>query len=222
MDWATTTLDGRNDVTLVTVELRNPSSVDRRVRVDNRLDELVLPPRQAGVPDPGWDEEGFTGVVPATGRLGIGYACPAPPKRPPVDVVDEGRARGGAPDPAATAVRELGDPRPPADAVPATIVDEGEDGGDDTGDDGSGSVPPAVEAWLTAVERRLDCGERLTDASVAETSTVLETADWDVTDLDSRLATDANELRRVAERTAALADRAEAVDVPVAALRRLA
>lgn len=62
---------------LVAVTLRNDTAVDVRVRVENDLEGPVLPPRREGVPAAGWDEEGFTGVVPASGRLGIGYACPS-------------------------------------------------------------------------------------------------------------------------------------------------
>ncbi|WP_251342185.1 hypothetical protein [Haloplanus halophilus] len=223
-DWTLTRLDGRDDVALVTVDLRNPSPVDRRVRVENRLDGPVLPPRRAGVPEPGWDDDGFTGVVPAGERRALGYACPAPGERPPVSVADEGRATDGEPVSAvATAVRELADARPPADAVPdasppaATDDDEGRG----TPADDDAAAPEAVEAWLTAAERRIERGERLTDASASTAAAALEGAD-DVTTLDARVAADADALRAVSERAAALADRATAVDVPVDALRRLA
>ena len=220
-DWSVTSLDG-HDVTLVTIDLRNPSPVDRRVRVSNRLDGPVLPPKRAGVSESGWDEEGFDGVVPASGRRTLGYACPAPAERPPVAVVDEGRADEEAADATATAVRELGDPRPPGDAIPG--VAEAED--DSTGDeppaaaDTEAAIPPAVESWLTTVEARIDRGERLTDASVASATATLDAAD-DVSDLSEQVSADAAALEAVAERTAALAERAATVDVPVEALRRL-
>lgn len=219
-DWSVTGLDGRDDVRLVTVELRNPDPVDRRVRVDNRLDGPVLPPRRAGVPDPGWDREGFTGVVPADGRLPIGYACPAPPRRPPVSVVDEGRATGDSTDDtAAAAVRELADPRPPADAVPDPVVDDAPEGG------GRADGPPdPVASWLATVERRIERGEGLTDASVSaavEGMAAVASDGHDVADLDARVAADAAALRTVAARATALAERAETVDIPVEALRRV-
>jgi len=220
-DWSVTSLDC-HDVTLVTVDLRNPSPVDRPVRVSNRLDGPVLPPKRAGVPESGWDQDGFDGIVSAAGRRTLGYACPAPARRPPVSVVDEGRADEAAADATATAVRELGDPRPPGDAIPS--VREAEDDG--TGDEppaptgAEPGVPPAVESWLTTVEARVDCGERLTDASVELATTALDATD-DVSDLSEQVSADAAALGVVAERAAALAERASAVDVPVEALRRL-
>lgn len=222
-DWSVAPLDGRDDVRLVTVELRNPDPVDRRVRVENRLDGPVLPPRRAGAPDSGWDRDGFEGVVPATGRRTLGYACPAPPARPPVSVIEEGRATDVVAEvDVETAVRGLPDPRPPADAIPDASP-KCVSATDPTGDEENDGPPAAVESWLSGVERRIERGERLTDASVGTTTDVLEAADCDdVASLDARLSVDAATLRAVAERAETLADRAETTDVPVEALRRLA
>jgi hypothetical protein len=215
-DWSVSQIDGRDDVTLVTVDLRNPSPVDRRVRVTNRLDGPVLPPRRAGVPAAGWDESGFAGVVPAGGRRALGYACPASPRRPPVSVIDEGRSSDEPTDAVADAVRALGDPRPPGDAVPTP----GSAG--DGIERGTTTVPPAVVSWLTTVEERIERGEALTDASVeSATAALRSTDDGDVRGLSRRVAADATALETVAARAAALEERATAVDVPVDALRRL-
>lgn len=113
------------EVALVEVSVHNPTAVDRRVRVENRLDGPTLPPRTGGVPDAGWDADGYAGVVPAGERLRLGFASPAPPTEPPVTVEDAGRAddddgtdsAGGAD--AVAAVRLLDDGAPPADALPA-------------------------------------------------------------------------------------------------------
>jgi len=230
-DWSITSLDEHDGVALVTVDLRNPSPVDRRVRVSNRLDGPVLPPRRAGVSDPGWDEDGFDGVVPAEGRRALGYACPASPDRPPVTVTDAGRADERASDAAAVAVRELGDPRPPSDAIPTAAgdVDTDADADGNVADDPEGptdgaevgDVPPAVDSWLAAVAERIERGERLTDASVESATEALDADGMDVPELSRRVSDDAAALRAVAERAATLADRAAAVDVPIEALRRL-
>jgi hypothetical protein len=225
-DWTLSRLDGRDDVVLVAVELRNPSPVDRRVRVENRLDGPVLPPRSAGVPDPGWDETGFAGVVPAGGTRALGYAAPASGERPPITVVDEGRASGDeSASPARAAARELEESRPPADAVPAVGATEAEPTGTDRREEGVAdaetAVPPPVEAWLSAVEDRVERGERLTDASVATATAELE-GTTDVEDLDARLAADAAALRALSDRATGLATRASAVDIPLESLRRLA
>jgi hypothetical protein len=112
-------LDRAGERTLVEVVVENETTVDRRVRVANRLDAPVEPPREGGAPAPGWDEDGWTGVVPADGRLTLGYACASPPAEPAVTVTDEGRPDDETA--AATprdAVRLLGDAAPPAEAVP--------------------------------------------------------------------------------------------------------
>lgn len=119
-------------LTLVTLQFDNAAPVDRRVRVENRLDGPVLPPRRRGTPEKGWTEEGFEGVVPAESTLALGYACPvaADETADPVAVESFGRdaadadAVADAPT-AADAHRELGPSRPPADALPAGPVDEG-------------------------------------------------------------------------------------------------
>lgn len=221
-DWSVTPLDGRDDVVLVTVDLRNPSPVDRRVRVTNRLDGPVLPPKRSGVPEPGWDDEGFDGVVPADGRRNLGYACPAPMKRPPVSVTDVGRDGGSESSTAAVAIRELGDPRPPSDSIPSEHG-HGEDseGGGETASNAD-PIPPAVESWLTAAEKRIERGERLTDASVETATAALEADGTSVTELVAQLDDDGAALEAVAARAAALADRSAATDVPVDDLRRLA
>lgn len=232
-DWSVTPLHGRDDICLVTVDLRNTTPVDRRVEVRNRLDGPVLPPRRNGIPEVGWDREGFAGVVPAGDRRVLGYACPAPADRPPISVDDLGRAAGDSGDRVMTAVRELGDPRPPIDATPDGRADD-VDGREDTNDgpdrsDGprasDTTVPSAVEAWLSAVEKRIVRAERLSDGSVEDATEVLDAAadrGDDVATLADELAADAAALRATSERTSSLADRAAAVDVPVAALRRLA
>ena len=140
--------DARDGVTLVELVVENETAVARRVRVGNRLDGTVWPPRCEGVPEAGWDDGGFEGVVAPRERLVVGYASPARPRDPPAEIVwteraarDPDASSGRVPDSerdadarpemdavpisvgpvAATpesVVRSLGDPRPPADAVP--------------------------------------------------------------------------------------------------------
>lgn len=147
--------------TLVSVRLRNDAPVARRVRVRNRLDGPVCPPRREGVPESGWDEEGYEGVVPAEGSVAVGYACPVETDEPdastPVAVESLGRADdaddGG--DAVADAVRSLGRARPPADAVPALggsaararedADDEPADGADDDAESEDGSEPAPAD-----------------------------------------------------------------------------
>jgi hypothetical protein len=265
-------------VAFVSVRLRNPTPVARRVRVENRLAGPVLPPRTAGVPEAGWDATGVTVVVRPAERRPLGYACALDATAddsardssladPPAVVVADERASSGdgqvpetgTPDADATVhavVRDLGRSAPPRDAVPppdfdsdtgttpaapAPSTDEtGRTVGDatgtgspdapDTGDDPAaadspntdGTLPPPVTAWLGAVEHRIETAERLDpDASVPTATSAVETLDVPPTDLPARLAEDRRLLAALAERSAALADRAESASVPAAALRRL-
>lgn len=115
--------------TLVTVRVRNEAAVPRRVRVRNELPGPVLPPRREGVPERGWDEGGFEGVLDAGEERALGYACPvADGGDRPVSVASLGRAEGGREvDREDEAVRALGRARPPADAVPTPDVSPADD-----------------------------------------------------------------------------------------------
>ena len=116
---------GHDGVTLVTVRLRG-LDVPTRVTVRNRLDGPVWPPRSEGLPEAGWTETGFVGVL-APGSHALGYATPVRPEGRPAELADAVPApeadpvgeRTGRP---ADVVRELGDPSPPADAVPTVSV----------------------------------------------------------------------------------------------------
>lgn len=74
-----------NGVTLVEVLVQNDGAITR-VRVHNRLDGAVWPPRRRGVPEEGWRDDGFEGVLGADETLALGYATPGQPKTPPVSV----------------------------------------------------------------------------------------------------------------------------------------
>jgi hypothetical protein len=123
VDW---TLDERDGVSLVQIRVENRTETRRRIRVSNQMDGDLLPPRREGVPEAGWDEEGYSGTLAPDASLALGYACLGDPVRPPVEVTDEGRADGASDgtDPAADAVvREFGSAAPPASAVPIDAAD---------------------------------------------------------------------------------------------------
>jgi hypothetical protein len=170
-------LDRVGERTLVEVAVTNETAVDRRVRVENRLDGPVEPPREGGSPAPGWDDDGYTGVVPADDRLTLGYACRAPPTEPAVAVHDEGRPDDERDETtAADAARLLGDGAPPADAVPV-------EGDGVTSDD-----PPAPVA---AMAETLDGPSDGSPDGAAEPSTPVEVRDDPVDrDADDPTVTD--------------------------------
>jgi hypothetical protein len=138
LEWRTDRVDG---VVLLAVTVDNRAAVPCHVRVESRLDGPILPPRSSGTPEAGWDREGYEGVVPADGRLALGYACPCPDSEsaslptPPVELTEAERAPSRAGEDAAArptgtgygngnaaaVVRELGRGTPPRDAVPDPV-----------------------------------------------------------------------------------------------------
>jgi len=131
----------RRGVTLVAARVTNDDEHAQRVRVADQCDGRVLPPQEEGDPVPGWDDGGWEGVVAAGATRPLGYATRAPPADPPVEVAWCERAADSQPTAAAT-LADLGDPRPPADAVapPATVL------------------PERVREWLAEVDERATDG----------------------------------------------------------------
>lgn len=124
-------VDRADDASLVRCRLRNDDAVPRRVRIESRFDAPVLPPRRAGVPEDGWDADGATLLIGPDERCGFGFAVPARPLEPPVEIaevepVDHDESGGGVvgsgdkeagDSTVAAALRDLGEHRPPRAAV---------------------------------------------------------------------------------------------------------
>jgi hypothetical protein len=139
------TPDASDDATvLVAAVVDSVAPTPRRFQLVSRLDGPLLPPRRRGLPEAGWTERGYEGVVPAEGRVALGFAAAGPPVEPPAEVVDCGRVPsdgdvpGDEPTPSEL-LRELGSPVPPRDAVPAP--DEAAAG--TRPDEAAGGPPPA-------------------------------------------------------------------------------
>jgi hypothetical protein len=131
----------RGGVTLVAARVTNDDEEPQRVRVADRCGGSVLPPRTNGLPIAGWDDGGWEGVVDPGSTRPIGYATRAPPSDPPADVAWTERA---ASDPTpASALDDLGDPRPPRDAVAPPSTE----------------LPDGVREWLDGVSQRARDGE---------------------------------------------------------------
>lgn len=214
---ATTTA---GNVTLVTLSLSSPEPT--HVRIANRLDGPVWPPREQGVPAAGWDEEGFSGVV--DGNLALGYACPASADGPdqPAEIVAERPPTADDDQPTARSlVRDCGDASPPPDAVGTAVdTDRPVSGTDEV----THSLPPAVTAWLEAVDRRLAAADRLAEATSVEEAAVAVDAvggAGEVAALRDQLAVDREALTAVATRCEALAADADTAEIPVETLSRL-
>lgn len=132
----------RGGVTLVAVRVTNDGDAPQRVRVANRCDGEMWPPRRNGLPAPGWDDGGWEGVVDSGATRPLGYATADPPADPPVEFAWTERAAGGEPT-AAGAVADFGDPRPPRDAVEPPVT----------------ALPEGVQEWLDGVSERATDGE---------------------------------------------------------------
>jgi len=228
-------------VTLVTCRLT--SDATSRVTVEPTHGGPVWPPRRQGVPEQGWEDDRWSGLVPADGVRALGYATPADADG---DLARIAATEPPADDEAVTArdvVRSLGDPAPTRDAVPPADAgtrlgpdDAGPTRSDDaTGDDATGSAFAASRNCgrpeasmdgtdLDAIETRLWTARDLADVStVAEASAAVERAGGigAVRDLAEQLADDRARLASVEERASRLAAEAEAVSVPVDSLERV-
>lgn len=228
--------------TLVELLVSNDRS-PMRVRIANRLDGPVWPPRRRGVPASGWDADGVTCTLSSGERRGLGYASPASPADPPAEIVRtepvlpdadrSGRSTprfdgqdlpdlSDVPDVDATpagVVRALGDPRPPRDAVP---VDRDET--PSTEAPTTGPVPDGVADWLADVEDRVSRAETLADARALDVAGEELVHVGGVTGagrLVERVQRDEMTLRAVSRKAEALASRAATADVPLESYRRL-
>lgn len=239
------TASRHDGVTLVTVHLRD-IDVPTRVRIDHRLDGPLWPPRREGVPEAGWTDTGFDGVVGPENHT-LGYATPATPADPVATLADAERVPDATPvgeltDDADSVVRHLGDPSPPADAVPAaaggkpdaTTPDDTDSGPPDHGSERAGAtgssapaegespLPPAVASWLAEMDRRVAHAVALDRATtVPEATTAVAEAGGMAAVGELADAADERRLRALARRARRLADRRAGATVPAETLARL-
>lgn len=140
--------DRRDGLTLVECIVHNDTTDRRRIRVTNRLDGTVRAP-----PDgPDWTDGAATCTLAPGERAALGYASPAPPREPPAELTDDVLGRG---EEAETATRS-------SDDGPVRS-------------DGAGvALPPAVAAWLSALETRVAAVENGTDPSPGPATVVVD------------------------------------------------
>ena len=227
------TVTRESGVSLVELLVENPAPVARRVRVENRL-ETLHPPRTNGVPERGWDDGGVEIVLAPEERRALGYAGEGPPADPPAEIervervedADGGEsARADLPSidetSAAGVVRALGDPRPPADAVPVPGAGDGSET-----EAGPAEATARIGTWFDEVEGRIARAETLAAcSSVAGAARAVDEVGGltPVEDLLREIEIDAERLRAIEERARAFRARGgDAVDgVPMDTFRRL-
>lgn len=107
--------ESHDGVTLVTATVET-GDTPVRISIASQLDGPVWPPRRQGEPAAGWTDDGFEGVVPAEGSLSLGFASPAAPVDPPLELVaaEPADEPTDAMDTPAAVLRGLGDPSPPS------------------------------------------------------------------------------------------------------------
>lgn len=219
LDW---TLRQQSGVSLVELRVTNAAETAVRVRVANELTEPLWPPRREGLPEPGWDDGGWEGIVPATSSMALGYASPAEPSEPPVSVAWTERAastetRIESPE---AVVQSLGDASPPRDAIPRTEQPS-------TTPDNSQvpSLPPEILDWLATLEADIVAAERLSAVeSLPEATDAVDSVGGldEVKRLDETIESAGSHLESLNAEIDRLEARIEATEIPVDTLAELA
>lgn len=88
VDWEA---DRREGVTFVSAIVTNTQTTPQTVRLESRLDGPTWPPRRDGVRAPEWDGDVWAGTVESGRRRGVGFASPAPPTEPPLEILEVSR-----------------------------------------------------------------------------------------------------------------------------------
>lgn len=153
-------------VALVAAVVSSTAPTPRRVRAVPRVDGPVWPPRRNGVPEREWSDGELSVVVPAGSRLAVGFATPASPDSPPVELHDEGRA-DDVPTPAERSVADATADGGPVAGRPGGGVDDGRAPGPPDG--AAGTLVP--ETTPDGIVRALGDGRPPRDAVPEPTPT---------------------------------------------------
>ncbi|MXV63274.1 hypothetical protein GS429_14605 [Natronorubrum sp. JWXQ-INN-674] len=84
VDWKT---DRRAGVTFVTATVSNTRTTPQTIRLESQLDGPTWPPRHDGIRAPEWSDDIWEGTVESNRCRGVGFASPAPPTEPPLEVL---------------------------------------------------------------------------------------------------------------------------------------
>lgn len=81
-------------VTFVSVVVTNSRRTAQRIRLESQLDGPTWPPHDGRRPLPAWDGDCWEARIRAGESRGIGFASPAQPADPPIELVEIERADG--------------------------------------------------------------------------------------------------------------------------------
>ncbi len=225
LDWQIRT---HGDITLVEAQVTSP--YETRVRLESALTPVWAPRRQ-GVPAAGWDDTGYETTVEAGETVAVGYASPATPVEPPLELIEQGPIEQ-ATDRREThlssrdLLRTLGDSRPPRD-----IVDTDQRRPEGRSHDAVQKQTPThdfsplpLQSWFDAVENRLEIAEQLTeptDATQARAAIAEHGGIERIRQLHTQLAADKQQLTALTNRQADLSQRLATTTIPIRTLERL-
>lgn len=112
-----TSVERTDGVTLVRATVTNTRGTPQMVRVESQLDGPTWPPRREGFTAPEWDGNCWErGIMPGQ-CLGFGFASPAEPVDPPLEIVEVERTPPEAFQTVDHVLADLDDALPPRDII---------------------------------------------------------------------------------------------------------
>lgn len=112
-----TSVERTDGVTFVRATVKNTRGTAQRVRVESRLDGPTWPPRRDGFTAPEWDGDCWEkGMLPGRSH-GLGFASPAEPVDPPLEVVTVERVDPENLRTVEEVLADLDDPVPPREIL---------------------------------------------------------------------------------------------------------
>jgi hypothetical protein len=87
-----TSVDQVDGVTVVRATVTNTRSTPQIVRLESQLDGPTWPPRRGAVSAPCWSDGVWERAIRPSRSIGVGFASPAEPVEPPLELVEVQRA----------------------------------------------------------------------------------------------------------------------------------
>lgn len=112
-----TTVDRSDGVTFVRAQVTNRRSTPQRVALRVQVDGPVWSPRSDTVNVSQWRGDRWEARIEPGQTVGLGFATPAAPEEPVLEVADRGRATTDDEPAAEDVISELEPARPPADVL---------------------------------------------------------------------------------------------------------